>query len=248
MTELPAGPRRAMVLRSFAVQGSWNYETLIGTGFAYVLLPALRHQAGDDTASLRAAVSRHAELFNSHPYLVTVAAGAVARLELDGANPELVTRFKDALRGPLGSLGDRLFWLAWRPGWSLVALTLLLLGAPWWVAVAAFLVGYDSLHLWVRTWGLAAGLSSGLEVGAVLRASSLERWANRASSGAATLAGFATVLAASQVTTGSAPDLWVAASAAGAGFLLDGWTRRIAWGILAVGWTAGIAGIFAAFG
>ena len=34
--------------RTFAVQGSWNYTTMVGTGVAYALLPLLRRiYAGD---------------------------------------------------------------------------------------------------------------------------------------------------------------------------------------------------------
>ena len=58
-----------VLIRSLSVQGSWNYRTLIGSGFAYALLPALRFIYRDRPAELQAAVRRHTELFNSHPYL-----------------------------------------------------------------------------------------------------------------------------------------------------------------------------------
>jgi mannose PTS system EIID component len=157
------------LLRSFAVQGSWNFETLIGTGFAFVLLPVLRHVFREEPAALRAAVIRHTEVFNSHPYLATLAAGAVARLEADGASADVILRFKNALRGSLGSIGDQLIWLSWRPGCALAAIALLLLGAPWWVAVGVYLVIYNVVHLWLRIWGLNAGLREGLGVARVLR-------------------------------------------------------------------------------
>lgn len=236
-----------MLLRSFAIQGSWNYQTLIGTGFAFMMLPALRHQFGNDATELRAVLARHVGLFNSHPYMATVAVGAVARLEADRTSPELIKRFKDALWGPLGSIGDRLFWLAWRPACALGAITLLLLGLPWWAATATFLVAYNTLHLYVRRWGLAAGLASGLQVGAALRNTSLEKWGNRAASAGALLAGFTTVLAFGRVEPAS-PGVWIVILAGGAGLVLRGWTRRLVWGALAAGWFAGIAGIFSAFG
>lgn len=229
------------------MQGSWNYQTLIGTGFAYTLLPALRHQWGDDPPALRTALARHTELFNSHPYLSTVAAGAVARLEADGTDPELIRRFKNALRGPLGSLGDRLFWVGWRPACALGAITLLLLDLPWWVAAAGFLGAYNAVHLYVRYWGVQAGLTTGLQVGASLRHASLERWGDRAGSAGALLGGFATALALARVEPTSF-GLGVGTVAVGAGLLLRGWTRRVAWCVLALGWFAGVAGMFAAFG
>ena len=108
-------------LRSFAIQGSWNYRSLIGSGFAYALLPVLRVLYREDPAKLHAAVRRHSELFNSHPYLAPLALGAVAVLE-QTEPPEVVTRFKAAVRGSLGTLGDRLVWSGWRPLVALIAL------------------------------------------------------------------------------------------------------------------------------
>jgi mannose/fructose/N-acetylgalactosamine-specific phosphotransferase system component IID len=184
-----------MLLRSLAVQGSWNYQTLIGTGLAFVLAPALRHVYGADPAKLRAAVARHAELFNAHPYLAALAAGALARLEADGVPPETIGRFKNAIRGSLGSLGDRLVWLMWRPACALLMVALLLAGAGWWIAVAAFLVAYNALHLWMRSWGLNAGWRDGLQVARALREAPFERLGERAGDAGAVLAGFAAVLA-----------------------------------------------------
>lgn len=169
MTPLPVRTRAAMLARSFAVQGSFNYRTLIGTGFAYVLLPALRRTYDGRGAELDEAVRRHQEPFNSHPYLVGVAAGAVARLEQEGAPPAVIDRFKGALRGSLGSLGDVLFWAGIRPASMLLALLLLALDAPPWAALAAFLLPYNVGHVATRVWGFRLGLRHGAGVAAGLR-------------------------------------------------------------------------------
>lgn len=223
---VPARVRRAMLWRSLAIQGSWNYQTLIGTGFAFLLAPALRRTYADP-AALRAATARHAATFNSHPYLVTVAAGAVARLEADGTPPELVQRFKTALRGSLGSMGDRLVWLVWRPMSALLGVAFLLAGASWWVAAALFLGVYNALHLWLRARGLALGLSEGLQVGRALRALPLERLGEGASSLGAALAGFSA--AAALGWGGAAGWEWALLPLlAGAGWAMGFRTRRAA--------------------
>lgn len=165
--------RARVFLRSFAIQGSWNYRTLIGTGFAFALLPLLRARYRGDPAMLRESVERHAALFNSHPYLAPVALGAVAQLESDGADPLLVDRFKAAVRGSLGSLGDRLVWAGLRPVCALFALAVAFAGAPWWVPVVLFLVTYNAGHLFLRTWSYRLGLKGGKEVGERLRRSFL---------------------------------------------------------------------------
>ncbi|HEU0055120.1 MAG TPA: PTS system mannose/fructose/sorbose family transporter subunit IID [Longimicrobium sp.] len=199
----PGGVSRwRMLLRSFAVQGSWNYQTLIGTGLAFVLAPALRRAYAGDPEGLKAATARHLELFNSHPYLATVAAGALARLEEERLPPETIVRFKAAVRGSLGSLGDRLVWLMWRPACAVLGISLVLAGFAWWVAVGAFLVAYNALHLWMRAWGLKVGLRDGLNIGRTLRDLPFQRLGDRAGDAGSFLAGFAATVAAGGMAVG----------------------------------------------
>ncbi len=164
----------SILFRSFAVQGSWNYETLTGTGFGFVLLPGLRRVYGDAVA-LEAAVRRHEGPFNSHPYLAPLALGAVLKLEQEGADPAVIERFKAAMRGSLGTLGDQLVWAGWRPASVLLALFLLLLGAPWWAAIAAFLLIYNVLHVGLMAWGLNVGFAEGFAMAERLRESVVPR-------------------------------------------------------------------------
>lgn len=236
---LPRGIRRKMVLRSFLAQGSWNYETLLGTGFAFMLLPALRHIYREDPDALRSAIARHSGLFNSHPYLITIAAGAVARLESEGEPPELVERFKTAIRGSLGSIGDQLIWLSWRPAVALLAVGMLLLGLPWWIAVLAFLVVYNSLHLWLRSWGMRIGLEEGLGVGRVLRDAPLRRWGKRAADAGAVLSGLCVALAVSRAGEG-AVELAIASTAAAAALVLGLRLRYAVFLVLLLVWIAGV--------
>ena len=107
---------------------------------------------GDD-AGFEDALRRHVSLFNTHPYLSSLALGATIRLEEDGADGATVEAFKAAVRGPLGSLGDSLFWAALLPVCLVFALVLAQLGASAWIVVLAFLVPYNGAHLWIRVWG-----------------------------------------------------------------------------------------------
>ncbi|MGH7574508.1 MAG: PTS system mannose/fructose/sorbose family transporter subunit IID [Longimicrobiales bacterium] len=196
MTALSRKARLAVFARSFAIQGSFNYRTLIGNGFAFALLPALREIFRGRPADFREAVERHSGLFNSHPYLSGIALGAVATLEDDGANPAVVERFKSALRGSLGSLGDSIVWAGWRPVCALLALLLLLFGAPWWVVVLVFLTVYNAGHLALRGWAFRLGFSSGREVGEQLRRAPLSEVQRGVARGGAFLLGCLLPLAA----------------------------------------------------
>jgi PTS system mannose-specific IID component len=165
-------------LRSFLIQGSWNYRTMLGTGFAFAMVPALR-QLCKDPAGVQQSVERHLDLFNAHPYLANVALGAAIKLEAEGADAETVRRFKLAVRGPLGSLGDGLVWATWLPGVSLLALTLYWMGLPGWVAVIGFLVVYNVGHVGLRLWAFRVGLAGGREVGGRLARADLAGWTTR---------------------------------------------------------------------
>lgn len=229
----------AVLIRALAVQGSWNYETLTGTGFGFAILPALR-QIHREPQALAAAVRRHEGAFNSHPYLAPLALGAVIRLEADGEDPEVIDRFKAALRGSLGTLGDQLVWAGTRPLCLLIALAMVLLGAPWWAAVAAFLCLYNAVHVTLMIWGFGAGLAEGRRVAERIRRTVHSRIQPRLMAAGAFVAG---VVIALVVTRGVAavghPGLvWSGLAALGvvAGALWGQTARRA--GVVA---TAGLA-------
>ncbi len=162
--------------RTFAVQGSWNYRTLVGTGIAYAMLPLLRRIYAGDPERLREALLRNMGPFNGHPYLCAMAVAALGRLEMDDADPQTMEKFRAALRGPLGTVGDRAVWGQWRPACLLVAIVAYFLGAgPTW-AVLIFLGLYNVGHIGVRSWAYVTGWEAGLGVGKLLKGSWLERW------------------------------------------------------------------------
>jgi PTS system mannose-specific IID component len=176
-------------LRSFLIQGSWTYHTMIGAGFAFAMLPGLKRIFDDDPASMDTSVRRHLDHFNAHPYLANLALGAALRLEAEGADAQTVRRFKAAVRGPLGGLGDSLVWAAWLPTVSLTALALWWLGLPSWVVVGVFLVVYNAGHLALRIWGFRAGLRDGRDVARTLSEARLVQLGARIQSIAAVLVG-----------------------------------------------------------
>ncbi|HUL02758.1 MAG TPA: PTS system mannose/fructose/sorbose family transporter subunit IID [Gemmatimonadales bacterium] len=171
-------PLLRVLLRLFTVQGSWNYERMLGVGFGVAEEPLLRDLAGAGTRAretpYREAVARGSRFFNAHPYLCGLAVGAAARAENDGAPPAQIERLRTALCGPLGSLGDTLVWAGWLPFTSAVALAAVALGLGWW-AVLGFLVIYNVGHVTLRSWALAAGWAHGLNVATALRHPGLQR-------------------------------------------------------------------------
>lgn len=160
-------------LRTFLIQGSWNYRSLLGSGLAHSLLPMLRVKYRGEPEQLSSAVQRHVQSFNAHPYLSGIAIGAVVRLEEEGTEPEVIERFKKGIQGSLGSLGDGLVWAGFRPLVLLLTLIVGWLGAPPYVVVGIFLILYNIGHIWLRVWSFSIGLQGGRRVVERLRAADL---------------------------------------------------------------------------
>ena len=185
-----------MLLRLFAVQASWNYERLLGTGIGFCLEPALALlPGGRDGTAYHEALGRESQYFNAHPYLASVAVGALARAELDGEPPQRIERFRTALCGPLGSVGDRLVWAAWLPLCSAFGLLLFGAGASPLTTVGGFLVLYNAGHIGLRVWGLRTGLAHGLRVAQALGIPLFRAGPERLSQAAALVGGAALPLA-----------------------------------------------------
>ncbi|MEX2182270.1 MAG: PTS system mannose/fructose/sorbose family transporter subunit IID [Gemmatimonadaceae bacterium] len=166
---LPWHARAAILLRLLAIQGVWNYEMMLGNGIAFSLEPALRRlPGGRGGAPYRAAMARNSGYFNAHPYLASVAVGALARAELEGIGEEQIERFRRAAPGPLGSVGDRLIWAGWLPFCSALGLLAFGLGVSPAGVVLIFLGCYNAGHLALRIWGLHAGWRNGLRVATAL--------------------------------------------------------------------------------
>lgn len=165
--------------RLFMFQAAWGYERMGGIGFAHSIEPALRGlEGGPAGEAYRRALARETAFFNAHPYFAALAVGAAARAELDGEAPERIMKLREALCGPLGSIGDRLIWAAWLPGCVAIGLIVVALGGGV-LGALTFLALYNVVHVYTRIWALRAGWSHGLHVAGALTARGL-RGANAA--------------------------------------------------------------------
>jgi mannose PTS system EIID component len=174
------------LLRLFAVQGTWNYERMLGVGMGYAAEPLLEDLKAVDPVRHGEAVVRSAEFFNCHPNLAGLALGATTRAEYEGVPGPQIVRLRTALCSPLGSMGDQLFWAGLVP--SLIGFTLVavVLGAGTW-AILLFLLAYNAVRVWTAYWSLQTGMASGMKVGSAIGTS----WLPRALEWAGPTAGFA---------------------------------------------------------
>ena len=103
-----------MAWRSCFLQASFNYERMQAAGWLYSILPGLEkiHTNKNDLA---ASMSHNLEFFNTHPFLVTFVMGIVLSLEQNKVDIPTIRAVRVAAMGPLGGIGDALFWLTLVP-------------------------------------------------------------------------------------------------------------------------------------
>ena len=111
--------RLSVAWRSTFLQGSWNYERMQNGGFAYLMIPAIKklYKSKDDQI---AALKRHLEFFNTHPYVASPVVGVTLALEEERANgaevdDAAIQGVKVGMMGPLAGVGDPVFWFTARP-------------------------------------------------------------------------------------------------------------------------------------
>jgi len=162
------------LLRLLAVQGTWNYERMLGVGMGYAAEPLLEDLKTVDPVRHGEAVVRSAEFFNCNPNLAGLALGATARAEYEAVPGPQIARLRTALCSPLGALGDELFWAGLVPALVGLALVAVVFGAGWW-AIAGLLVGYNLIRLATAVWALRTGFDAGMRVGAAIGRSWIPR-------------------------------------------------------------------------
>ena len=111
--------RLSVAWRSTFLQGSWNYERMQNGGFVYAMIPAIK-KLYTTKEEQSAALKRHLEFFNTHPYVAAPVIGVTLALEEDRANGAEVDNsaiqgVKVGMMGPLAGVGDPVFWFTVRP-------------------------------------------------------------------------------------------------------------------------------------
>ncbi|MFS0559432.1 PTS system mannose/fructose/sorbose family transporter subunit IID [Terribacillus sp. 179-K 1B1 HS] len=118
--------------RSTFIQGSWNYERMQNGGWAFSMIPAIKrlYKTKEDRA---AALQRHLEFFNTHPYVASPIIGVTLALEEERANgapvdDKAIQGVKVGMMGPLAGIGDPTFWFTVKPILGALAASLALTG------------------------------------------------------------------------------------------------------------------------
>ena len=111
--------RMAVAWRHQFLQGSWNYERMQNGGWCYSMVPAIKKLYSKKEDQV-AALKRHMEFYNTHPYVSAPVIGVTLALEEDRANgakveDAAIQGVKGGMMGPLAGVGDPVFWFTLRP-------------------------------------------------------------------------------------------------------------------------------------
>ena len=117
--QLTKKDRLAVAWRSTFIQGSWNYERMQNGGWVYSMIPAIK-KLYTNKEDQKAALKRHLEFFNTHPYIASPILGVTLALEEERANGAdvddvAIQGVKVGMMGPLAGIGDPVFWFTVRP-------------------------------------------------------------------------------------------------------------------------------------
>ena len=111
--------RKKVWWRHQFLQGSWNYERMQNGGWCFAMIPAIKKLYTTKEDQI-AALKRHLEFFNTHPYVASPVIGVTLALEEDKANgapveDSAIQGVKVGMMGPLAGVGDPVFWFTARP-------------------------------------------------------------------------------------------------------------------------------------
>ena len=164
--QLTKSDRQKVWWRSTFLQGSWNYERMQNLGWAYSLIPAIKrlYTKKEDQA---AALERHLEFFNTHPYVAAPIIGVTLALEEEKANgaaidDAAIQGVKIGMMGPLAGIGDPVFWFTVRPILGALGASLALTGNI--IGPLIFFLAWNAIRMAFLWYTQELGYKAGSEI------------------------------------------------------------------------------------
>ncbi|MGL4910896.1 MAG: PTS system mannose/fructose/sorbose family transporter subunit IID [Romboutsia sp.] len=136
-----------MAWRSMFLQGSFNYERMQAGGWLYSMLPGLK-KVHKNKQDLSTSMKHNLEFFNCHPFLITFVMGIIMSLEQKKEDVQTIRALRVAAMGPLGGIGDAIFWFTLLPISAGIGANLSLQGSI--LGPIIFFVLFNVVHLGLR--------------------------------------------------------------------------------------------------
>ena len=163
---LSKADRQKVWWRSTFLQGSWNYERMQNLGWVYSLIPAIKklYTKKEDQA---AALERHLEFFNTHPYVAAPIIGVTLALEEEKANgaaidDAAIQGVKIGMMGPLAGIEDPVFWFTVHPILGALGASLALTGNI--IGPLIFFLAWNAIRMAFLWYTQELGYKAGSEI------------------------------------------------------------------------------------
>lgn len=158
--------RHKMVWRSLMLQSSFNYERMQAGGWLYSIIPGLKaiHKNDED---LGYAMLDNLQFFNTHPFDVEFIQGVIMAMEENKSKRSLTRGVKVALMGPLGGIGDALFFLTMLPITAGIGASLSEQGN--FFGPILFLLLFNAIRFFLAFWFMDYGYSAGTKAIATMK-------------------------------------------------------------------------------
>lgn len=160
-----------MVWRSLFLQASFNYERMQACGWLYGILPGLE-EIHTNKEDLSASMAHNLDFFNTHPFLVTFVMGIVLSLEQQKAEIQTIRAVRVAAMGPLGGIGDAIFWLTLVPITAGITANMAMDGSI--LGPILFLIIFNAVQFGVRYWLMHWSYKLGTQAVGMLTANAKE--------------------------------------------------------------------------
>lgn len=111
MAEMNFKNKFSIFIRSFFIQGAWNYLRFQNFGYLFTVKNYLR-KIYPNALDFKNAALRHFGIFNTQPYMASFVIGNVLKLEEENFEDkeEKINQIKHSLACAYASIGDRIFW------------------------------------------------------------------------------------------------------------------------------------------
>lgn len=151
-----------MAWRSLFLQGSFNYERMQAAGWLYGIIPGLK-KIHTDKEDLSLSMQHNLEFFNTHPFLVTFVMGIVLSMEQEKSDIGTIRAVRVAAMGPLGGIGDAIFWFTLVPIAAGISANMALDGSI--AGPIVFLLMFNVVQFAVRYWLMHWSYNLGTKIG-----------------------------------------------------------------------------------
>jgi mannose PTS system EIID component len=164
--KITKGDLKSMFWRSWFLLGSFNFERMQSIGFCVTMIPAIK-RLYKTKAGQSAALKRHLEFFNTHPYMAAPIMGVTAAMEQERANgaaidDATISGVKIGLIGPLAGVGDPIFWGTLRPVLAALGASVALTGSI--LGPLLFFIPFNIIRILTLWFGINFGYEKGTSI------------------------------------------------------------------------------------